>query len=114
MDRSLNSLPTALQSMNLFELDGDLVQANRGLIDYPDLSDRFLLIERNLIQGNAMAGLGLMDNGDTSEDYRAASIPERIHVYNNTFVDNDHALTGGDNLIALNNLFVNSTTLATK
>lgn len=84
------------------------------IIDYPDLSDRFLLIERNLIQGNAMAGLGLMDNGDTDEDYRAASIPERIQVYNNTFVDNDHGLTGGDNLIALNNLFVNSTTLATK
>jgi hypothetical protein len=84
------------------------------IIDYPDLSDRFLLIERNLIQGNAMAGLGLMDNGDTREDYRAASIPERIHVYHNTFVDNDHGLTGGDNLIALNNLFVNSTTLATK
>ena len=84
------------------------------IIDYPDLSDRFLLIERNLIQGNAMAGLGLMDNGDTDEDYRAASIPEPIRVYNNTFVDNDHALTGGDNLIALNNLFVNSATLATK
>jgi hypothetical protein len=61
-----------------------------------------------------MVGLGLMDKGDTSEDFRGASIPERIHVYNNTFVDNDYGLTGGDNLIALNNLFVDSATLALK
>ena len=40
MDRSLSALPTALQSINLFELDGDLVQANRGLIDYQDLLKR--------------------------------------------------------------------------
>ena len=84
------------------------------IIDYSDLSSRFILIERNLIKNNAMAGLGLMDNGETIEDYRAASIPERIHVFNNTFSGNDHGLTGGDNLIALNNLFVNSTTLGIK
>jgi parallel beta-helix repeat protein len=95
------------------------VIANNGedgiqIIDSPGLSDRFILIERNLVRGNAMAGLGLMDNGETVEDYRAASIPERIHVFNNTFADNDHSLTGGDNLIALNNLFVDSATLAMK
>ena len=84
------------------------------IIDYPDLSDRFILIEGNLVQGNAMAGLGLMDNGETVEDYRAASVPERIHVFNNTFAGNDHGLTGGDNLIALNNLFIDSSTLAMK
>jgi hypothetical protein len=95
------------------------VIANNGedgiqIIDYPDLSDRFILIERNIVQGNVMAGIGLMDNGETVEDYRAASIPERIHVFNNTFAGNDHGLTGGDNLIALNNLFVDSAVLAMK
>jgi len=84
------------------------------LIDYSDVSDRVFLIERNLFEGNAMVGLGLMDNGDTREDLRAASIPERIHLFNNTFVDNPHGVTGGDNLIALNNLFVNSTNIALK
>jgi hypothetical protein len=84
------------------------------LIDYPGLSDRFFLIERNLIEANAMVGLGLMDNGVTTEDYRAASIPEPIHLFNNTFIDNDHGLTGGDNLLALNNLFVNSTNIGIK
>jgi hypothetical protein len=84
------------------------------LIDYPEVSDRVFYIERNLIQDNAMVGLGLMDNGVTREDFRAASIPERIHLFNNTFVDNPYSVTGGDNLIALNNLFLNSTTLALK
>jgi hypothetical protein len=84
------------------------------LIDYPDVSDRVFRIERNLILNNGKVGLGLMDNGDTQEDFRAASIPERIHLFNNTFVDNPYGVTGGDNLIALNNLFLGSTTLALK
>jgi VCBS repeat-containing protein len=84
------------------------------LIDYPDLSDRFFLIERNLFEANVMAGLGLMDGGNTIEDYRAASIPEPIHLFNNTFTGSDHGLTGGDNLIALNNLFLNSTAIGIK
>ncbi|MCZ7573200.1 MAG: right-handed parallel beta-helix repeat-containing protein [Ardenticatenaceae bacterium] len=84
------------------------------LIDYPDESDRVFLIERNLIQDNAMAGLGLTDNDHSDEDFQAASIPERIHLFNNTFVSNDHGVTGGDNLIALNNIFVGSTTIAMK
>ena len=84
------------------------------LIDYPDVSDRVFYIRHNLIEANAMVGLGLMDNGETREDYRAASIPERIHLYNNTFTGNPYAVTGGDNLIALNNLFVNASAIAIK
>lgn len=84
------------------------------LIDYQGLSDRVFTIERNLITNSAMVGLGLMDGGITTEDYRAASIPERIHLINNTFVNNPYAVTGGDNLIAINNLFVGSTVIALK
>ena len=84
------------------------------LIDYPDVSDRVFTIERNLIQGNAMAGLGLMDNADSNEDFRAANIPERVYLINNTFVGNPYGLCGGDNLVAVNNIFVNATTLAMK
>ncbi|HMQ51169.1 MAG TPA: right-handed parallel beta-helix repeat-containing protein [Anaerolineae bacterium] len=84
------------------------------LIDYEDLSDRTFLIERNLIKNNRKVGLGLMDKGDTKEDFRAASIPERIHLFNNTFIDNPYAVTGGDNLIALHNLLVNATVTALK
>jgi hypothetical protein len=84
------------------------------LIDYGDLSDRFILIERNVIKDSAMVGLGLMNNGVTKEDFRGASILERIHLFNNTFINNDHGVTGGDNLIALNNIFVGSPNLALK
>lgn len=40
MDRSLNSLPPALQSLTLYEFQGELVDGNRGLIDYADLLKR--------------------------------------------------------------------------
>ena len=78
------------------------------LIGYDELTDRVFLIERNLIKDSAMVGLGLMDNQETKEDFRGASLQEKIHLFNNTFVDNDHSLTGGDNLVALNNIFTGS------
>ena len=82
------------------------------LIDYPDVSDRVFIIEHNLIEGNRRAGLGMMDNGETLEDFRGASIPEPIRLINNTFSDNRYSVSGGDNLVALNNLFLNSKVLA--
>lgn len=84
------------------------------LIDYPDLSDRVFTIQKNLITNNDQVGLGLMDNGETNEDYRAASIPERINLINNTFSGNLYGVTGGDNLIALNNLFLDTVEIALK
>ena len=84
------------------------------IIDYYQDTNRRITIERNLIRDVAMAAIGLMDDANTSEDYRAASITERIHVFNNTIVGNDHGISGGDNLIAVNNLFVGSTTIGVK
>jgi predicted Ser/Thr protein kinase len=40
MDRSLSALPPALQSLSLYEYSGELVDANRGLIEYSDLLKR--------------------------------------------------------------------------
>ena len=40
MERSFQALPSALQNMALFEYAGELVDANRGLIDYEDLLKR--------------------------------------------------------------------------
>ena len=86
------------------------------LIDDDTIGDTnaLLVVDRNLIAGNLQAGLGMMDLSDTSEDYRAASVLERILVTNNTFVGNDHGLSGGDNLIGLNNIFVDHTNIAVK
>jgi hypothetical protein len=84
------------------------------LIDYSAHSNRSFVIERNLIRGSTDAGLGLMDNGETIEDFRAASMSERVHVFNNTFDGNTYGITGGDNLVAVNNIVSNSAVLGLK
>jgi hypothetical protein len=84
------------------------------LIGYPKTSNRVFFIEGNLIRDNAMVGIGIMDEAETNEDFRGATIPDRIYVTNNTFSHNDHAITGGGNLIALNNIFEASATLGLK
>lgn len=40
LDRSLSHLPPALQSLNLFQLEGDLVDGNRGIVEYNDFLKR--------------------------------------------------------------------------
>jgi predicted Ser/Thr protein kinase len=40
MNRSIGSLPASLQSLNLFTVTGDLVDANRGIVEYSDLLKR--------------------------------------------------------------------------
>ena len=40
MDRSLSSLPTALQTVTIFETFGDLVDSNRGLLEFNDMLKR--------------------------------------------------------------------------
>jgi len=40
MDRSLASLPPALQSLTLYEYQGELVDGNRGVVDFADLLKR--------------------------------------------------------------------------
>jgi serine protein kinase len=39
-NRSISALPTSLQSLNLFALGGDLVDANRGIVEFSDLLKR--------------------------------------------------------------------------
>ncbi|MEO5668158.1 MAG: serine protein kinase PrkA, partial [Bdellovibrionota bacterium] len=40
LDRSLANLPAALQSLNLFQLEGHLIDGNRGMIEFNDLLKR--------------------------------------------------------------------------
>ncbi len=40
MDRRLASLPPSLQSLNLFQLSGEVVLANRGILEFSDLLKR--------------------------------------------------------------------------
>lgn len=84
------------------------------LIGYTPGSPRVIHIEHNLIWDNNKAGLGLMDNALTTEDYRAASLLERIYVFNNTFFYNRYGISGGDNMVVLNNIISNSKTQGIK
>jgi len=80
-------------------------------IDYPgdpqDTNRRFVLVG-NLIANSQKAGIGLMANGNTVEDYSGADIVEAIRVINNTIYGNNHGISGGDNLVAINNIITNS------
>ena len=90
--------------------DGDGIQ----FIDYYKDTNRRFVIERNLFFNNRQSGIGLMDNAVTKEDYRAASIREEIQVINNSFVGNSYGVTGGNNMLILNNVFVSTANLAVK
>lgn len=40
LDRSMANLPPALHALNLFQLEGDLVDGNRGIVEYSDFLKR--------------------------------------------------------------------------
>jgi hypothetical protein len=83
------------------------------IIDYPgqpaDTNRRFV-IAGNLIANSGNAGIGLMPDARTGEDYSGAGIVEAIHVYNNTLYGNGYGISGGGNLVAFNNIIASSTT----
>ena len=78
------------------------------LIDYAGLSDRTIRIERNLLANNVDAGIGMMPNGETVENFGGAPLVEPVDVINNTIVGNDHGITGGDNTVLVNNIIANN------
>jgi hypothetical protein len=84
------------------------------LIDYPGLSDRVFRFEHNVIVDNRMAGIGFMADGNTVEDFSGAPIPERVYLINNSFVGNSYGVTGGANLIVLNNIFTGTANIGLK
>lgn len=76
MSRSVSALPPALQSLNLFSVSGDLIDGNRGMIEYSDLLKRPLDSFKYLLSacesgavnvGNAIAYLDTLLIGSTNE-----------------------------------------------
>lgn len=76
----------------------------------PEDANRRFVIVGNLFASNIKAGIGLTTNGSVTEDYSGADTLEAVRVYNNTFFGNDYGISGGDNLIAFNNIIANSNT----
>lgn len=84
------------------------------LIDYSKDTNRRYTIEGNLILNSRKAGIGLMGNQNTTENYEGASIREEVRVINNTISGNNHGITGGDNLLAINNIIINNSAIGMK
>jgi predicted Ser/Thr protein kinase len=87
MDRSLASLPPALQSLTLYEYQGELVDGNRGVIEFADLLKRPLESYKYLLgtveQGRVSLDVASLELdtvfiGSSNEGYLAAfkEIPE--------------------------------------
>jgi serine protein kinase len=86
-DRSVTALPSALQTVSLFEYGGELVNGNRGLIEYSDLLKRPLeaykylitTVETSMVSlSSANLHLDLLFLGTSNEIHLAAfkEIPE--------------------------------------
>lgn len=82
------------------------------LIGYEEKTARQFRIERNFICNNRMAGIGLMDAANTTEDLQGAALPELLLITHNTFVGNNCHVTGGANVLCANNIFTTATTVA--
>jgi hypothetical protein len=52
-----------------------------------------------------MAGIGFQCCQNTREDFQAAPVKEEVKVFNNTFIGNNHGISGGGNVYILNNIF---------
>lgn len=70
--------------------------------------NRRFVIAWNLIANSAKAAIGLMPSANTIEDFSGADVLETIRMYNNTLYGNNHGISGGDNLVAINNIIANS------
>jgi len=77
------------------------------LIDSDGDSGREFHIHHNIIRNSAMVGLGCTRNGNTVEDFEGSNIIEDIYVHNNVFDNNNHGITGGNNMLVFNNIITN-------
>ena len=75
-NKSIGALPASLQSLNLFSLTGDLVDGNRGIVEYSDLLKRPVDTFKYLLSacetgtvnvGNSIAVLDAVMLGSTNE-----------------------------------------------
>lgn len=74
------------------------------LISYDIYTGKVFNIHHNIISA-CKVGLGCMEGSNTSEDLTGASkMDEQIYFFNNTIVGNKMGATGGNNIIALNNV----------
>ena len=78
------------------------------LISYDIYTGKSFLIHHNVIR-DCKTGVGCMEGANTREDMSGASkMDELICLYNNTLTGNQTGATGGNRMIAFNNLVINN------
>lgn len=75
------------------------------IMDYANFTNRHYVVERNLFLNNRKAAIGLNVGQDTNQSYTAAPMPEPLYIVNNTIAANEAGISGGANVVALNNIF---------
>jgi len=84
------------------------------LISYDVFTGKVFDIHHNIIQSNK-SGIGCMEGANTSEDMSGASfMDELVYLYNNTFLNNQTGATGGNSMIAINNIIADNTSAGFK
>lgn len=84
-------------------------KAGIQIISYDVYTGKVFNIHHNIFQ-NCKTGLGCMEGSNTSEDLSGASkMDERVYFYNNTMLGNQMGATGGNNVIAINNIVSGNT-----
>jgi hypothetical protein len=84
------------------------------LIDYAGASPRTLRIEQNVIVSNADVGIGTMANGNSVENFAGAPMVEEVRIIGNTITGNPYGITGGDNMLVMNNIVTGATQVGVK
>lgn len=84
-------------------------KAGIQLISYDVNTGKVFNIHHNLFSG-CKTGLGCMEGAKTDEDLSGATrMDERVNFFNNTVVGNKMAATGGNNILAFNNIIYKNT-----
>lgn len=84
-------------------------KAGIQLISYDVNTGKVFNIHHNLFSG-CKTGLGCMEGAKTDEDLSGATkMDERVYFFNNTVVGNEMAATGGNNIMAFNNIITGNT-----
>jgi len=106
------SIPPALIEVDIW--NNMIIGSREDGIQFVDYTDdpndinRRFVIAGNLIANSAKAGIGLMPSANTIEDYSGADVQEAVRIFNNTLYGNNHGVSGGDNLVVINSIIVNS------
>ncbi len=84
-------------------------KAGIQLISYDVNTGKIFNIHHNLFSG-CKTGLGCMEGAKTDEDLSGATqMDERVCFFNNTVLENEMAATGGNNILAFNNILSGNT-----